>query len=152
MSDEINLDIITLANSLKKYSVLVVDDEETALELFSSTLKNFFKHVGVAQHVSIAIDKMNEYPYDALITDNILPDISGIELIKRIRNGEAVNNEEYRKKIENMPIYLITHSVESHLSEVLNLNHVYYLHKPSLKTQTILKMLCILEKSLKCKR
>ncbi|MCX6074674.1 MAG: response regulator [Campylobacterales bacterium] len=150
MSDEINLDLITLVSSLKKYSVLVVDDEGIALQLFSTTLKHFFKHVGIAQHVSIAIDKMNEYPYDALITDNILPDIFGTELITKIRNGEAVKNEEYRKKIENMPIYLITHAVESHLTDVLNLNHVYYLHKPSLKTQTILEMLCILAKSLEC--
>lgn len=138
------VDLVQVANCLKKYSLLVVDDKKESLEFFSVTMKNFFKYVGIAQDGSIAIDKMNNYPYDVLITDNLMPNISGKELITKMKNGQAVQNELYRNRIENMPILLLTGSLKKDLKDILNFENVNYLYRENFSTKTILEFLVTL--------
>lgn len=68
--------------------ILVVEDEK----VIAQQIKNFFAEKGFAVDVANTGDEGyyigKEYPIDAAIIDIGLPDFSGIELIKRLRNDE----------------------------------------------------------------
>ncbi|GEM_PF-1453295 len=68
--------------------VLVIDDNEFIRASMIKFLDaNRFTVVGVAS-VSEAIDQLREHTYGLIITDILMPDTDGIELIDFIRNGE----------------------------------------------------------------
>lgn len=102
------LDLVRLTLNTKKMSLLLVNDEIETLKLQESLFSNFFKDISVAQLPSVAIKRLNEQTFDFLITDNHMPEMYGIDLIKKIRDGEVVTNESLRKSITNIPILMIT--------------------------------------------
>jgi two-component system, OmpR family, response regulator len=65
--------------------VLVVDDEPTLTELLSSVLRYEGWDTAVAGDGSAAIRTAREFAPDAVILDVMLPDISGFEVLRRLR-------------------------------------------------------------------
>jgi|Deesub1362B_J571_1020462.scaffolds.fasta_scaffold08804_2 DNA-binding NtrC family response regulator len=68
-----------------KPNVLVVDDEEEFLEIVSDILKKWGFEVDTAQTGYEALQRMSLFNYDLIILDIIMPLISGIETLKRMR-------------------------------------------------------------------
>ncbi len=73
---------------MSKKKILVVDDDR----VFRAIICQFFEssgnkeyQVAEAENGTKALDLVKETPYDAIIMDLILPDISGIEVTKKIR-------------------------------------------------------------------
>lgn len=65
--------------------LLIVEDEETLCESLKRVLSREGYVVDVAYSAESALDIFDEGFYDVIITDIILPGITGIELLKRIK-------------------------------------------------------------------
>jgi len=114
--------------SLKKVSVLYVEDEESIREIFSHILKKFVKKLYIAYDGKDGLEKFKKFKPDIIITDIQMPKMTGIELISKIRKIDesipiiittAFNETEYLlkaiklkvdgfflKPIEDMPKYI----------------------------------------------
>ena len=69
-------------------SVLIVDDEQLLVRTVSSVLKEAGYRIAVAGSAEQAEKHVfGEPPFDLIVVDNRLPKESGIELIKRLREG-----------------------------------------------------------------
>ncbi|KMP11856.1 hypothetical protein UZ36_02735 [Candidatus Nitromaritima sp. SCGC AAA799-C22] len=66
--------------------ILVVDDEPGACNLFKRVLEKMQYEVAVAGGVEEAIGKIGEFKPDLIISDVLMPQFSGYELIKMIQS------------------------------------------------------------------
>jgi two-component system, NtrC family, response regulator HydG len=82
---------------MKKKSILVVDDEESIRISLKSMLEKENFQVETANSGSIALKKLVNYPYDIVLTDIMMNDISGINLLKQIK-----------EKYPDVPVLLMT--------------------------------------------
>jgi CheY-like chemotaxis protein len=80
-----NIDLIQLTEKTKKLTAMVVEDEEVANDLLSSTFKNFFADVTSVYNGEEALDVFEKVRPDIVFVDIIMPGIDGIELSRRIR-------------------------------------------------------------------
>uniref|UniRef100_A0A7C6AFF2 Response regulator n=1 Tax=candidate division WOR-3 bacterium TaxID=2052148 RepID=A0A7C6AFF2_UNCW3 len=69
----------------KKFKILVVDDEITVCKSITSALEDFDYAVDMALSGEEATFKHNKNHYDLVVADLMMPDITGIELLKRIK-------------------------------------------------------------------
>jgi len=99
--------------------ILLVEDEADIRQLIYDVLQKEGHHVIAAKNGKQAIDYLMIYKVELIITDIIMPEIEGIELILRLRQS-------------NIPIIPITAlSKESLMTELLaSLGIVGYLQKP----------------------
>lgn len=65
--------------------LLIVDDEETLCESLGRVLSREGYEIRTAESVESAIQALDEGYYDLILTDIILPGITGIEFLKRIK-------------------------------------------------------------------
>ena len=69
--------------------ILLVDDERPVLDSLLSSLdwaEYGFKHIHTAQSADEALDIMTSNSIDLLITDILMPGLSGLEMLKIIRS------------------------------------------------------------------
>ena len=69
---------------MKKKSVLVVDDEESIRISLKRMLEKENFQVETAEDGSMALKKLANHPYDLVLTDIMMGDISGVKLLKNI--------------------------------------------------------------------
>jgi len=67
--------------------VLVVDDDPTSRRLMSHILKREGYDVATAGDGQEALDLMADDPADILITDRMMPNMDGVELLKAVRQS-----------------------------------------------------------------
>ena len=67
--------------------ILVVEDDSEILLLSAEMLTSSGFHVDTAEHGATAWEALNARPYDLLITDNNMPNLTGIELIQKLRSA-----------------------------------------------------------------
>lgn len=77
--------------------IMVLDDEEMIRDLLKETFQNKGYDVEIAVDGKEALKKMQVIPFDLLVTDLRLPDISGMEILSRVK-----------KKYKEMGIIMIT--------------------------------------------
>lgn len=65
--------------------ILVVDDEPTILELIEYNLESNDYEVSTATDGQMALDKANTNVFDLILLDQMLPKMSGIEVLKKMR-------------------------------------------------------------------
>lgn len=70
----------------RKYSVLVVDDEENIRELLETMLGNFmlFNSIILSDSAQDATKKIINQEFDIIIIDNQMPNRSGLEWIRNV--------------------------------------------------------------------
>ncbi|MBF0289905.1 MAG: response regulator [SAR324 cluster bacterium] len=80
--------VLVLAEELKGLRVLVVDDNETARQIFQEILESFEFKVEFAFTGGKAIDALtsSEKPFDLIIMDWKMPGMNGIETTEQIKN------------------------------------------------------------------
>ncbi len=103
-----------------KRSVMVVDDEESIREFLQIMLKREGWKVEAFSSASAALGALTKKPFDVVITDISMPDMTGIKLLTRIR-----------QQFRNLPVIVITAygSTESAV-EAMKLGATDYLTKP----------------------
>ncbi len=67
-------------------NLLVVDDDPYVLESLASLLREFGYRVQTCQNATEALDTLRERTYDVVLTDIKMPGITGIELLRHIRD------------------------------------------------------------------
>ena len=72
-------------DNLADRSVLIIDDDETILDLLQEFLRMQGFSVDTASCAEEAIQQLKQCPYNAIITDLNLPGASGMELLKQVR-------------------------------------------------------------------
>lgn len=94
---------------LQKMKILAVDDEESALKLYTSLLKEDGYDVATAQTGTQALAQIEKEHFDLVILDLRLPDVHGTELLKEIR-----------ERAEDLSIIIVTAnpSLESSMEAV----------------------------------
>ena len=104
---------------MNKMQILIVEDDPPIRNLISTTLKTHdYKYI-VAKTGEEAIMEASTYNPDVIFLDLGLPDIDGVEVIKRVREWS------------NMPIIVISaRSEDSDKIEALDAGAVDYLTKP----------------------
>jgi DNA-binding response OmpR family regulator len=68
------------------HRILLVDDDIYARELNAGVLIRFGYNVDTAEDGAAAWKALNDHSYDLLITDNRMPRVTGMELIKKVRS------------------------------------------------------------------
>lgn len=125
-------------NTLKKHTLLLVDDEEELLEKLHTILFIFFKEVVLAKDGQEALDIYYTQNIDMIISDYSMPLMSGYELCKAIREED-----------KNIPLVIMSnYSDKEKLLNSIPLSLAQYLIKPldySMITSTLLSMIEQLE-------
>lgn len=80
-------------------TILLVDDEQQAIDVFHAALTAAGYEIVVAQNAKTALDLTKQQHFDAAIVDEMMPDMSGNDLIKALR-AEAATAQ--------MPIIVLT--------------------------------------------
>lgn len=72
--------------------ILIIEDTYSLLELMQSALEEERFRVEVAQTYQAAYEKIQEYDYDCILLDIMLPDGSGLDLLRRLKEMHKVGN------------------------------------------------------------
>ena len=121
-------------------NILVVDDEIKIVEVISLYLKNEGYEVVFAANGREAIDKYKSNDIDLIILDLMLPDISGEDVCKEIR------------EISDVPIVMLTAKTDE--SSILNgysLGSDDYITKPFSPKQLVAKVNALFKRVIKIK-
>ena len=83
-----------------KMKFLVVDDFSTMRRIVRNLLKELgFTNVDEAEDGQVALQKLNSLPFDFVVTDWNMPNMTGIELLRAIRADVA---------LKHLPVLMIT--------------------------------------------
>jgi signal transduction histidine kinase/ActR/RegA family two-component response regulator len=122
-TNHLAVDTVTYTATL---DLLVVDDHLTNRLVASATIKRSLPNATIDQAMNgtEALEKMREHRYDLVLMDLIMPDISGTEVVRRIR-GDA--NSSYAE----VPVIALTANVaEEAVNECMSLGFKDVLPKP----------------------
>lgn len=93
-------------NTDKNIRMLIVEDNEKIRKLLCSILQNVgFKNLTEAENGKEAFDKLQKETFDLVITDWMMPEMNGLDLLKVVRTSAS----DYK----NIPILMITASDKS---------------------------------------
>lgn len=73
--------------------VLLVDDDPIQLRTREAILRNAGLDVAIATRAAAALSILKEctpYSFGAVITDHMMPDLSGVEFVRRLRENDSV--------------------------------------------------------------
>jgi CheY-like chemotaxis protein/anti-sigma regulatory factor (Ser/Thr protein kinase) len=108
-------DVIT-----KALTLLLVEDDQISREMLHLRLDGHFRHVVVAADGCEGFELFCEYKPDIILTDQIMPGMSGLELMSKIRATGARN-----------PVVLMTSSIDNQiLQEAINIGVERFVPKP----------------------
>lgn len=117
-------------------SILVVDDEKKICEFIKACLDNEGYYTKVVYNGKAAISEFNEDKYNLIILDRMLPDVSGEEVCKYIRERSDI------------PIILLTAKVEDDDKiDGFKLGCDDYISKPFNIIELLLRVKAILKRS-----
>src|SRR5580704_12682273 len=71
------------------HTVLIVDDENTTRDLCREIVRESGLRTRTASTTEQALEILEQYPVDIVITDLKVPEIGGLELLKRIRETHS---------------------------------------------------------------
>lgn len=106
--------------NLLNISILIIEDEQEASEQYEKMLKKFVKNIYIANDGLEGISLYNKYNPDIIISDITMPYLSGLDLVKKIRETDS------KTKI----ILLTAYSEQEKLLDAIKLNLESYLIKP----------------------
>ncbi len=101
--------------------VLLIDDEEDFLEIMSERMEARDMEVSTATSAGKALDRLEKEDFDAIILDFRMPDMDGIEALKKIKD-----------KRPNSQIILLTgYATVEKSVEAMKVGAVDFLEKPA---------------------
>ncbi len=114
------INVKELQKKCQEFSVLYIEDDSSIRDVMGTYLKKFFKNVVVATD---GLEGLNAYKlgdFDIVITDFSMPNMSGLEMIKEIKN------------LKNTQAVLITtaHNESEYMDEAMEIGIDGYILKP----------------------
>lgn len=108
-------------NGLKECVVLYVEDEKAIQTQTHMILKDFVKEVHLASNGVQGLKMALEYDIDVIVTDIMMPEMSGIEMLRKLK-------KEYNKEIP--AIFTTAYTDTEYLMEAISLKVDGFLVKP----------------------
>ncbi|MCM2674190.1 response regulator [Alkalicoccobacillus plakortidis] len=102
--------------------VLVADDEEVLRMLITDTLEDLDLDVYEATDGKEALDLIQEHDFDLLVLDYMMPEMTGIEVIEKVRTIE--------NKKQVLIMMLTAKSQQADQEEILKKGADFFLAKP----------------------
>ena len=119
--------------------ILIVDDEPNVVELVDYNLKLHGFTTDIAYDGRVASQKIKDQSFDLIILDQMIPLVSGIELLKSIREN---------KETQNIPVLMLTaKNDEADVVQALNFGADDYITKPFRVHEMIARVKSILRRS-----
>ena len=109
--------------SPKSGSILLVDDEQKLLTLLAGALRDEGHEVVEANRATEAQAKLGERLFDLLIVDNVMPDMTGLDLIRELATNVP---EGERPQI----LMMTAHATVENAIEAMKLGALDFLQKP----------------------
>ena len=72
------------AKPTPRHRILVVEDDADIRQLNTEALSQCGYHVDAAQDGAVAWDTLQASRYDLMVTDNDMPKVTGVELLKKL--------------------------------------------------------------------
>ena len=94
---------IATTDAVATGTILVVDDNEMNRDLLSRRLRRDGHTVIVAEHGRAAIERLAEQPFDLVLLDIMMPELTGYEVLE-IMKGDAA--------LQQIPVVMITAATE----------------------------------------
>lgn len=107
--------------SASAYRILVVDDIEDNVFLLQTVLEAEGYEVEVADRGRLAVAKVEAAPPDLILLDIMLPDITGYEITRQIRQNQT---------LPYIPILLVTAHEHSNAVEGFSVGANDFIQKP----------------------
>lgn len=104
--------------------ILLIEDEPVFIEMFGKALTDAGYAVVTERNGQNGLDRARTGEFDLIVTDHLLPVVSGKEIIQALRSDEA---------LKFLPIFLLTASLEE--EEVKDLQASGAVNRSFLKTQ-----------------
>jgi DNA-binding response OmpR family regulator len=118
--------------------ILVVDDEESVVEVVSLYLKRDGFEVRIARNGRAALDAIRETLPALLVLDLMLPELDGLEIMRRLRNDPT----------SNVPVIMLTaRSQETDRIYGLELGADDYVTKPFSPAELVSRVKAVLRRS-----
>ena len=129
---------ISLSDDLKDSDILIVDDNKTNCEVLERRLSMSGLKCRTAYDGETALDEVKKKTPDLILLDVILPDINGLELLKRFRS---------KHNVESLPVIMVSafDDVDS-IAKCIQLGAQDYLPKPINGTVLLAKVISSLER------
>lgn len=102
VSPEMKIDMTT-DFSVRKYSVLIVEDEQELRDYLKSALKEYFKQVYVAEDGVEALHMALHYQPDIVVADVMMPRMDGFEFCRKLKDDLTISH---------IPVILLTACVD----------------------------------------
>jgi putative two-component system response regulator len=132
--------LLELGRTTVKKQILIVDDDHRVLDALRRALREHSEEWAMTfiSHPETAWEHLLETAYDAVVTDVKMPDISGLDLLERIRHD---------KNTKDVPVVVLTGLNDRCLKEkALNLGADDLLNKPVDTGQLIARLRSILNR------
>ena len=104
-------------------SILLVDDEPKIREALAAPLRDEHYDVTATGSPREALRLLNERPFDLLIVDNLMPELTGLELIREVTGTMAASERPEM-------LMMTAHATIESAIEAMKLGAVDYLQKP----------------------
>ncbi len=107
----------------KNMRILIVDDFSTMRRIIKNILRQLgFNNVQEADDGATAWPKLQSEPFDLVITDWNMPKMSGLDLLKNIRNDE---------NLKDIPVLMVTaEALKENIIEAVKAGVSNYIIKP----------------------
>ncbi len=109
--------------STPRGTILLVDDEEKILKVLGRALREVGHDVAETTSASQARKLLTERPFDLFVVDNVMPEMSGLDLIREV---VAATAEAERPQI----VMMTAHATVESAIEAMKLGAFDYLQKP----------------------
>lgn len=86
-----NQNMMTRSTIDMKKIIVVIDDDPVTLKLLEKTLINQGNSVFTAENGKLGLELVNREKPDILISDMLLPGIHGVEICRKIKESEELN-------------------------------------------------------------
>ncbi len=106
-----------------KMKILIVDDMSTMRRVLKAALKEIgYENSVESENGKDALEKLRQEPYDFVISDWTMPEMSGLDLLKEIRKDPALNR---------IPVLMVTaESKKQNVLDAIQAGVTNYIVKP----------------------
>ncbi len=117
-------------------NILIIDDDPVMLTTIQYILNREGYNVTITKDGMEAFELLDNYLYDIVITDLMMPKMNGLEVINKLRNNHLNMN---------IGIVIVSMVNEAASDTALTLGGDYYLHKPIIVEELLIIIRMLLE-------